>query len=371
MPTITHIFKTYFPDTQGGLEEAIRQIGKYSVLKGFDVNVISISDNPGKKVLDGLNCRSFKYSCGFSTMPISFDLWRHFDEIIEKTDIVQLHYPFPYAEMLTLLHKIKKPIIVTFHAEIEGRPFLLKCYRPLISHLFRKVDIIVPTSANLVRSISILQKFKDKTHPINLWLDNERFDTLPDVTDEFKMEVDKFSNFALFVGVLRWYKGLDILFDAAKTVKGNIVIVGKGPEMDHLLMRKEREGLDNIFLLGYQSDANVAYLFKKCRFFVLPSQTKGECFGQVLLEASHYKKAMISTELGTGTSLANRDGLTGFVIPPSDSIQLSNKMNYLFENKEHCTLLGLNAYKYSNSNFTKEIHGQKYVDLYEELLKKR
>jgi len=38
-----------------------------------------------------------------------------------------------------------------------------------------------------------------------------------------------FEDFALFVGVLRWYKVLAILLDAVRKVKGTIVVVVKGP----------------------------------------------------------------------------------------------------------------------------------------------
>jgi hypothetical protein len=46
MTKISHFFKTYCSDTQGGLEEAIRQIGKYSVKNGYNVNVVSVANNP-------------------------------------------------------------------------------------------------------------------------------------------------------------------------------------------------------------------------------------------------------------------------------------------------------------------------------------
>jgi len=368
MATITHIFKTYFPDTYGGLEEAIRQIGKYSIYKGFDVNVISISRNPQEIVLDGIRCHSYKRTCGISTMPISYNFMRQFKKIVETSDIIQLHYPFPFAEIITLCQSVKKPIIVTFHGEIIGRNALLNCYHPFVRKLFDKVDVIVPTSQNLVTSTSILQKFESKLYIINLWLDQDRFEHLSDVDEEFKAQIKLYNDFSLFVGALRWYKGLDVLLDAAKQVKGNILIVGKGPEGKYLEERIKKEKITNVFLLGFQPDERVAYLFKQCKFFVLPSQTRGECFGQVLLEASYYKKAMISTELGTGTSFVNKNGLTGYVVQPGDPKELANKMNKLFWNEELCISLGENAYKYYNSHFTENIQGEKYVDLYKKLL---
>lgn len=42
MAKITHIFKTYFPETNGGLEEAIRQYGSHAAKNGFEVEVVSV-----------------------------------------------------------------------------------------------------------------------------------------------------------------------------------------------------------------------------------------------------------------------------------------------------------------------------------------
>jgi Glycosyltransferase len=371
MPTITHLFKTYFPDTQGGLEEAIRQIGKYALKEGYDVKVISVSHNPNNQYLDGIKCVSYKNDLNISTMPISFKLVKDFWKIIDETDIIQIHSPYPFVELLTLFHKISKPIILTYHAEIVGRDFFVKCYYPFYKKLFTKVNVIVPTSLNLAKSTPILDYYPDKIYPINLWLDQERFLRLDEPLEEFKEFVLQLGDFALFVGVLRRYKGLSTLLDAAKNIKRNIVIVGKGPEMLNLKNRIISEKISNIFLLGYQSDENIAFLLKKCSFFVLPSSTRGECFGQVLLEASYFHKALISTELGTGTSFVNIDNLTGFVVPPQDAIALQDKMNYLFENKDISVKMGENAYKRYRDNFTENIQGKKYIELYKRLLEEK
>ncbi len=369
MKVITHFFKTYFPDNQGGLEEAIRQIGKYSIRNGFKVRVVYVSENPQHITLDGIECISYKKSWGVSTMPVSNDLRKDFKRLIDETDIIQLHYPYPYTELLALFCKTRKPIIITFHGEIVNRDWLLKLYGPFQKRIFRKASVVVPTSENLTKTTPILQLFEEKCKAINLWIDTNRFERLGDVSEEFKAEVHTFGDYALFVGVLRWYKGLDYLLDAAKKVKGNIIVVGKGPEMKHLTNRIRNEKIDNIRLLGYKPDEEVAYLFKKCSFFVLPSQTRGECFGQVLLEASYYHKPMISTELGTGTSIANKHEYTGFVVPNRNSEALADRMNQLFNDKELRKKMGDNAYEYYSSHFTEEIQGEKYISLYKSLLK--
>ena len=370
MPTITHIFKTYFPDTQGGLEEAIRQIGKYSLQRGFEVNVVSVSDNPKVSVLDGIKCTSFKRSFGPDSMPISIDLARSFKDIIDKSDIIQLHYPYPVGDLLTLLNGVKKPIVITFHCEILNRPLIRFFYEPFARMILNKVKVIVPTSENLLKSTPLLKQYKDKSKVINLWLDEGRFSNLIDVEEEFKLKVDNFSDFALFVGVLRWYKGIDVLLDAAKKISGNVVVVGKGPLMEHLKDRINDEKINNVFLMGFMTDSQVSYLMKKCKFTVLPSISPAEAFGQVLLESCFYSKAMISTELGTGTSYVNFNSETGFVVKPSSSDELANAMDKLFSDTDLCDRMGVNAHKRYKENFTVDVQGEKYIDIYNYLLSK-
>jgi rhamnosyl/mannosyltransferase len=370
MPTITHIFKTYFPDTQGGLEEAIRQIGKYSLQKGYNVNIVSVSRKPKIQMLDGICCKSYKFSFGNDSLPISIPLLKNFKEIINQTDIIQLHFPYPYGELLTLLNGTKKPIVVTFHCEIFNRALIRFLYQPFLKALFKKVKVIVPTSENLLNSTQILQQFRNKTQVINLWLDKNRFSKLKPATPDFCNKIKNYGAFALFVGVLRWYKGINVLLDTAKSIQGKILIVGKGPLKSYIKKRIEDENLNNVILTGYLTDDELAYLFQKCIFTVLPSTSPAEAFGQVLLESCYYSKPMISTELGTGTSFVNINKQTGYVITPNSAEELTIAMNNLFSNDKICQTMGKNAKYQLEKNFTAEVQGEKYIEIYNNLTDK-
>ncbi len=368
MKTITHIFKTYFPNSQGGLEEAIRQIGKVSVKNGYTVRVVSVSKNPFEGELDGIRCTSYYQSFGNSSLPFSIKLLKKFKSIVRDSDIVHLHYPWPVGELLILLFNVQKPIIITFHCDIHHHRFIRKLYTPFIRKLFKKANIIVPTSDNLINSTKILSEFRNKCRTINLWIDEERFSKIPDPDITFIDTVSQYSNYCLFVGVLRWYKGLDVLVEASSKIKGNIVIVGKGPLFEKLKHRIEMEKLSNIFLLGFRSDTEVKYLLQQSRFVVLPSVSPAEAFGQILLEASYFCKPMVTTELGTGTSFVNLNNETGFVVEPGNVDELAEKCNILFEDNNLAQKFGTNAYNRLKNNFTEDIQSHKYLEIYKSLL---
>ena len=61
-------------------------------------------------------------------------------------------------------------------------------------------------------------------------------------------------DFFLFVGVLRYYKGLHILLDAIEDAPYKVVIVGSGPVEAELREQALRLGLDNVIFAGFVSD---------------------------------------------------------------------------------------------------------------------
>ena len=102
MAKITHIFKTFYPDEpDGGIQEVIHQLGLMSMKHGYEVEVISLSKKPGVCDYDGIKCISYKTNIRLSSMPMSVGLMKNFSRIIKNTDIIHLHYPYPFAELLT------------------------------------------------------------------------------------------------------------------------------------------------------------------------------------------------------------------------------------------------------------------------------
>ncbi|TKB09918.1 glycosyltransferase [Desulforhopalus sp. IMCC35007] len=368
MKIITHFFKTFFPYTQGGLEEAIRQIGKYSNACGFETRVVCQAHENSYSVVDGIHAYAFKSCFGHESAPFSLQLIKEYKKFIQETDIIQIHYPSTCDELYFSLIGLKKPVVITFHCAINKWNVLRKIYEPFAKRLFSKATVIVPTSQNLLDSSLILQNYREKCEVINLWIDESRFQGGDEIDNEFIAKVNGLKRYTLFIGVLRWYKGLHVLLDASKSINGSILIVGEGPMFDELAVRIKKENLVNVHLLGFQPECNLKYLIQNSSCLVLPSVSPSEAFGQVLLESSFYGKPMVSTELGTGTSFVNLNNVTGYVVSPNDSYGLHSKINSLFANKNLREEFGKNARKRLQSNFTAHIQGQRYVDLYNRLL---
>jgi len=370
MPKITHIFKTYFPETAGGLEEAIRQYGRYAVGKGFDVEVVSVG--PKAQCLatpDGITTRFFPVTFDVFSNPFSFSLARSFKKICRNTDLIHLHFPWPTAELLSLCHRVEKPVMLTFHCDIHKLKMLRAMYLPFVGRYLRQVDRIFVTSRALARSTPCLAPFGYKTDEIHLFLNEARFACLPGPDAACMEFTRKIKKFALFAGVLRWYKGLDVLLDTARLTQTHIVIVGKGEKYHALESRIRKENLKNVHLLGFQEDRNLKFLIESADQIVLPSITPAEAFGQILLEGLYFSKPLVSTELGTGTSIVNKNGYTGLVVKPGCSHSLASAINRISCDKALRARFSKNAFGHYLAHFTAKAQGEKYIRVCQDLLR--
>jgi rhamnosyl/mannosyltransferase len=176
-------------------------------------------------------------------------------------------------------------------------------------------------------------------------------------------------DFFLFVGVLRYYKGLHILLEAMQNAPYRAVIVGAGPIEQELKAKAQALGLSNIHFLGFQSDQDKMALYALSRGVIFPSNQRSEAFGITLLEALMAGRPMITSEIGTGTSFVNVHQKTGLVVQPNHPEQLRQAMDTLFYRPDLSQAMGLRARNRFEQQFTADRMGQTYIALYTQIAK--
>ncbi|MCP4716132.1 MAG: glycosyltransferase [Deltaproteobacteria bacterium] len=365
---VLHIFKEYFPDKVGGVQESIRQISKYTTCHGVDNTVLTVSATCDPAVLPYPEAKVIRYKTlvdVFST-PFSIGFLRNFNYHCQANDILHFHFPWPFAELIYLISVANKPVIVTYHSDIVRQRMLKKAYAPFFKMFFKRVNVIVATSQQYLQSSQDLKPFRNKCVVNPLSIGSQRF-AESNAGSDMSVKRQYGEDFFLFVGVLRYYKGLHYLLEAMRGIDKKLVIVGAGPEEKRLKQRACELGLDNVIFAGYVDDDSLAALFRLSRAFVFPSCARSEAFGIALLEAATFAKPMISTELGTGTSFVNLHQETGFVVPPKNAPALHDALRKLSENELLCKKFGFNAKKRSAALFDGEVVGEKYIRIYQEL----
>lgn len=362
---VLHVYRTYFPETQGGVQEAIRQIALATRPQGIETRIFTLARHPEPERIDaeeGLVRRARSIveiaSCDFAS-PAGIMRCR---EEAMSCDIVHVHYPWPFADMmLPFIRPRGQPLIVTYHSDIVRQGLLDKLYAPLREYLLRRADRIVATSPPYIRTSRVLARHTAKTCYIPLGL-ADCPPAEPALKARWQAELGQ--DFFLFVGVPRYYKGLHFLIEALPEIHAPIVVVGDGPGRTELEARASALGARHIRFLGRLPDTDKQALFELCRGVVFPSHLRSEAFGVTLLEGARAGKPLISCEIGTGTSWVNQDGESGLVVPPANPAALASAINRLHADPALCARLGAGARARWQSLFQPEIIGRAYADLY-------
>jgi rhamnosyl/mannosyltransferase len=174
----------------------------------------------------------------------------------------------------------------------------------------------------------------------------------------------------LFVGRLRYYKGLDTLLVALSQVPdARLTVVGDGPmraaweTLSHALNLAAR-----VDFVGEIDDADLPDCYRRADLFVLPANARAEAFGTVLLEAMASGLPCVTTEVGTGTSWIVQDGVTGLVVPPSDPPALAGAITLLLQDSVRRESMGRAGRGRVVQSFSVEKMIRQVEELYEELL---
>jgi len=366
---VLHVYRTYYPDTQGGLEEVIRQICQNTLGHGIESRVFTLSADPDPAVVkrEEAGVHRFHRTAEVASCGVGVGALPGFKRLVDWADIIHYHFPWPFADLLHFLGRVRKPSVATYHSDIVRQKGLLQLYRPLMRAFLDRVDVIVPTSQNYFATSEELGRYAEKVQVIPIGLDDGVY---PEVSEqELSSARDRVGEgFFLFVGVLRYYKGLHILLDALQGTELKCVIVGAGPVEAELQQHASRLGLDNVRFLGYVGDIEKVALMRLCRAVVFPSHLRSEAFGVTLLEGAMHGKPLISTEIGTGTSYINLDGETGFVVPPSDAKGLREAMLRIDHDEALAERMGQAARARYEALFTGRMMGERYARLYGRLV---
>lgn len=359
MIKILHVTKRFEKNKYGGVETLIENLCDIFNNNKFTSDVYTLSENITKKKKYKIFSEKKKFEILSTPLPIKG--LKNFFYISREYDFINFHFPWPFMDLLSFFIP-KKKIIITYHADIYSFNPLFILYLPLMLFFLSRSNKIIVTSKAYLNSSLILKLFKKKVKIIPIGIKKPIF--------SFKIKKKIFrlknSNYLIFVGSLRGYKGIGDLIKASKKIKnGKLVIAGDGPERHKVIQHINAEKKNNIIFFPNLSNNEKFFLMNFSRGLVLPSLNRREAFGIVLVEASALKKPLITYELNSGTSFVNKNKMTGRVVDLNNIDKLAAAMNlFLYEEQKKYSL---NSFKNFNKNFTLKKMKLNYENFYKSL----
>lgn len=335
-PSVLHIYKDYYPPVVGGVEKSINLMCQ-GLKNEFDIKVLiatrgfSLSsrqyDIEGIKMFEAPTIGRFYSAPVCPTFPL----------LLKKLDsqILHFHFPNPTGEISYFVAQPKGKVVVTYHSDIVRQKFALMFYRSFIYKFLEDADVILPTSPNYIEQSEFLRQFRDKCKVMPLGINLSEFK----LTETVKARVEALRQkigapIVIFVGVLRYYKGLHFLIKAMQEVPARLVIVGSGSEEPRLRQLAQELGIAHkIIFRGEVSDAEkICYLYAS-DIFCLPSHLPSEAYGISQIEAMACGLPVVSTALDTGVRFVNKDGESGIIVPPANPGALASAINSLLNDE--------------------------------------
>jgi rhamnosyl/mannosyltransferase len=358
---ILHIYKDYYP-VLGGIENHLKIVAEAQAEAGHQVTVLVC--NPGYRTvtekLNGVTVIKTGRLATVASMPLS--IAQPLALMRSKPDIVHIQSPYPLGETANWLLGRAKATVISYQSDIVRQRTILRFYAPFLRRVLQSADRILINNPRYLDTSIWLQPVRHKCTVVPIAIDVERFEPAAHVgQDPFKL---------LFVGRLRYYKGLGTLLHALLHIpRTQLTIVGIGPMQAEWQALTHELGLaDRVLFAGEIDDDHLPDYYREADLFVLPSNARSEAYGIVLLEAMAAGLPCITTELGTGTSWIVQHEVTGLVVPPQDPLALAEAINKLRVNENLRQQLAKAGLARVRMEFSQKVMIDRIIQVYEDML---
>jgi len=361
---ILYVYKDYYP-VVGGIENHVRDLAEEFARRGHTVTVLvtNLGRQTVEENINGVRVIKAGRLGTVASTPLSLAFLSQSWAL--RPDITHLHLPYPVGEVSQLLVGRHRPFVVTYHADVTHpvQRAIMRLYAPILRQVLAQASRVLVTSPHYLRTSLYLRPVAHKARIITSSVNTSRF--TPPLTAP-----PPHPPTLLFVGRMRHYKGIDVLLHAMLRLpdETRLLLAGDGPK------RAEWEALSNslglqrrVTFLGAVPDEQLPALYQSAHVFVLPSITRAEALGLVMVEAMASGLPCVTTEIGTGTSYLVEAGQSGLVVPPADPAALARAVAQLISDPVLRQQMGAAGYARVRSEFTLEAMTRKVEQIYSEV----
>jgi glycosyltransferase involved in cell wall biosynthesis len=266
----------------------------------------------------------------------------------QRFDVLHVHGMTPtVTDVCLLIGKVKqKPVVLSYHydAETTGRlaPLLETAYERFATPIIRLADVLTVLSDSYARTSNVLRRIRAELKTVPGGVDLKKFSPAPNAGNQKDPII-------LFVGKIIHYKGIEYLIDAmpavlARVPNARLILSGRSNSQRYVRMIANRiarsSARDAIWWEDEWVDREkLIQRLRECSVLVLPSVSRREAFGMVLIEAMSVGKPVIATSIPGPRDIV-QDGVNGFLVSPRDSAKLADALVSILSDRALCTKMG-------------------------------
>ncbi len=339
----------YFPPHIGGVESHVYTMAKELIARGHVVQVVTSNyslDLPEHEIIEGIDVVRLKPKRIAYRTPITPGLVAFIEET--DADLVHAHSPPPLDSYYSAigLRGRAVPLVLTHHCDLQipsavGRMVTRLYEMTRGADSVKRADRIIVTTKSYGDTSSLVWKYEPSVIPnaVNVHDYNPGIDG-NHIRKKWGLAGKKV---VLFVGRLAFHKGVEHLIESTKYLDDDyrVLIVGTGERSEPLQHLAKEIGMENrVIFTGKVPYSTLPTYYAACDLFCLPSVTRLEAFGIVVLEAmSTAKPVLISSIPGVRELITEGvEGLHGEPVNPRD---LAAKIKMILSDPEKARVMGL------------------------------
>ena len=301
----------------------------------------------------------------FNYFKILFISYFEIPKLINKHNIEIVTFQDPITSFLGV-YKIKKnfkniKIVLESHGDFINTLKLEKnlIFPNVYKKLFIKIASYTIKNADILRAVSSSTEeqalsFDDSKRVVRFpaWIDFEIFSNIQPT----RSDVGNFK--ILFIGSITDRKKPHMIIDALPKLRDKDVelhLVGPTPNNKYLEELREKIIFNNledrVYIHGIKSRDDVKEFYSENNLMILPSVSEG--LARVIFESQVTACPVLVTD-APGMQDIVIDGQTGYIFESNDLESLVEKIDYIIQNYNEATSVGINAKDFILSNYSSD-----------------
>jgi rhamnosyl/mannosyltransferase len=361
----------FFAPVFGGIESVAWELAEGLNRAGVQADVLCANQAPrtSSELRAPSNYRVVRAASWGTILSTSMApaLIRELGRMAAHYDVLHVHMPDPMAALAIAAVRPKARVVVHWHSDVVRQRWALKLYEPLQRWLLERADVVVATSAPYAAASGPLAPFRHKVAVIPIGISDNQGQGCSVKAAALRQQF-RGRRMIFSLGRMTYYKGFDVLIDAATALPDDSVVVigGDGPLREGYRSAVARRGLaGKVIFPGHINDDDLPSYFEACDVFCMPSTVRAEAYGVAMVEAMVMGKPIVASDIeGSGVPWVNVDGQTGFNVPVGRPASLTAALRRLLDDAGLRHRLGSASRQRYVSDFNAELMTKRTIALY-------